>query len=114
MLKHVVIIALALATSAALAQEKARPKNLQPVDEDLLKPPQVKEDPSTEPKVTIKESGKARVEEVRVGGKLKAIRVFPEKGRPYVLVNPDVQGAGERVESPSPGLSVPMWLIYEF
>ncbi len=48
-------------------------------------------DPALEPQVTIIRRDTETVEEVRIGGELKFVRVTPKHGRPYFLV-PDRDG----------------------
>ena len=58
---------------------------------------------------------KARpIEEARVNGQLKWIKVTPRHGRPYFLI-PDAGGTRYvRRDSLDYGLKVPMWLLFEF
>ena len=54
------------------------------------------------------------VEEVRVNGELRYVRVTPRHGRPYYLV-PDVNGATFiRRDSLDSSLKVPMWVLFSF
>jgi hypothetical protein len=67
-----------------------------------------------EPQVTIIRKETETVEEVRVGGVLRYVRVTPRHGRPYYLVP---TGSGQnfmRQDSLGSGLSVPMWLLFSW
>ena len=102
----------------ALAQSQARPvpKGSTPLEEPPP-PPQVKEDPEMEPKVTTRKDGENTVEEFRVKGKLYMIRVTPPHGVPYVLVDNNGSGLfGPPSHSPTDAhnISVPMWVIGTF
>ena len=67
-----------------------------------------------EPQVTIIRKDTETVEEVRVGGMLRYVRVTPRIGRPYYLV-PSSNGQNfTRQDSLGSGLSVPMWLLFSW
>jgi Protein of unknown function (DUF2782) len=67
-----------------------------------------------EPQVTIIRRDTETVEEVRVGGVLRYVRVTPRIGRPYYLV-PTSNGQNfTRQDSLGSGLSVPMWLLFSW
>ena len=67
-----------------------------------------------EPQVTIIRRETETVEEVRVGGLLRYVRVTPRIGRPYYLV-PNSNGQNfTRQDSLGSGLSVPMWLLFSW
>jgi hypothetical protein len=54
------------------------------------------------------------VEEVRIRGELRYIRVTPKGGRPYFLI-PDQNGNTYiRRDSLDPTLKVPMWVLFSF
>lgn len=70
--------------------------------------------PDEEPQVTIIRRDAETVEEVRVGGVLRYVRVTPRHGIPYYLV-PTGNGQGfTRHDSLGSGLSVPMWLLFSW
>jgi len=67
-----------------------------------------------EPQVTIIRKDEETVEEVRVGGALRYVRVTPRHGRPYYLI-PNSNGQSfTRQDSLGGGLSVPMWLLFSW
>ncbi len=77
-------------------------------------PPDVIGDPELEPQVTIVRRDEQVVEEVRVKGELRYMRVTPRHGRPYFLI-PDVNGATFiRRDSLDSSLKVPMWVLFSF
>ncbi len=128
------LLAVSLVTTAlclpALAQQPAPP-----IDQNLARPPGLEPVPdgppdpptgsitsaaeaqarSNDPSITIRQDGKNKVEEYRVHGKLYAIRVTPEIGPPYTLVDPDGNGAFVPASDPA-GVSVhpPRWTLFEF
>jgi hypothetical protein len=95
--------------SAALAQPAPLPPPMPPspppVDAAPLPPP-VASDPDLEPQVTV--------EEVRIGGVLKFVRVTPVTGRPYYLVPNGTGTAFIRRDSLDTGLSVPLWVLFSW
>jgi hypothetical protein len=103
--------ALLVAAGAALAQ--GAPPNLEPLP-DIPPPPEIAADAELEPQVTIIRREGEIVEEVRVGGELRFIRVTPRHGRPYYLI-PDTRGQGfVRRDSLDPGLRVPLWVLFSW
>jgi len=71
-------------------------------------------DPELEPQVTIIQRETETVEEVRVGGQLRYVKVTPRIGLPYFLVP---SGNGQtfiRRDSLETGLSTPMWLLFSW
>lgn len=118
MKKFTLLLMLALSsayTLPALAQstERAKPKDLKPLEE-APPPPQVKEDPTLEPKVTIIKKGSDTVEEYRINGKLYKMRVVPANGPAYFLVDPKGDGNFSPVEGPAPKIAVPTWVLLEW
>ena len=102
--------ALLLAAVMASAQTPPPPK----VDSTPPPPPAFSGDPDLEPQVTIIRRENDVVEEVRVRGELRYVRVTPRTGRPYYLL-PDQNGNTYiRRDSLDPTLKVPMWVLFSF
>jgi hypothetical protein len=77
-------------------------------------PPAVYGEPAVEPQVTITHRDTDTVEEIRVNGELRYVRVTPRGGRPYYLV-PSSNGKNFiRYDSLGSNLSVPMWLLFSW
>jgi len=76
--------------------------------------PDVAGDPDLEPRVTIIRRETETVEEVRVGGELRYVKVTPRIGPPYYLVPRSPGGAFQRFNSLDFGLSTPMWLLFSW
>ena len=55
-------------------------------------PPPVSDDLELEPQVTITKKDGETVEEARVNGKLKWVKVTPRHGRPYYLLPDHIEG----------------------
>jgi hypothetical protein len=71
-------------------------------------------DPELEPQVTIIRRETETVEEVRVNGELRYVKVTPRFGLPYYLVP---SGNGQtflRYDSLDFGLKPPMWLLFSW
>ena len=114
-LRHALGVALFAAAATALAQgaPPPLPSNLEPLPE-IAPPPELAGDPDLEPQITIRKKEGETIEEARVNGHLKWIKVTPAHGRPYFLI-PDAGGVRYvRRDSLDYGLKVPMWLIFEF
>ena len=77
-------------------------------------PPEFMGDPDLEPQVTIIRRDEQVVEEVRIKGELRYVRVTPRHGRPYYLI-PDANGATFiRRDSLDSSLKVPMWVLFSW
>ena len=76
--------------------------------------PDVAADAELEPQVTIIRRETETVEEVRVNGELRYVKVTPRVGLPYYLVP---SGNGQtflRYDSLDFGLKTPMWLLFSW
>ncbi len=103
--------AFALLVMPAAAQTRADAAKVP----DAKPPAMVPLDDTLEPQVTIIKREGATVEEYRINGKLYKIKVTPENGVPYFLVDQRGDGSFMPPETPgTPGLSVPMWVIGHF
>jgi len=98
--------------SIAAFAEKQQPANLEPL------PPPIfaagSEAGADEPEVTITRKTEQTIEEYRVGGRLYMIKVTPEIGPPYYLVDDQGDGKFSRQESLDSGLRPPRWIIKKF
>ena len=120
-LRHALAVALFTAAGLGFAQGPAfaqgatppKPQVLEPLPE-IPPPPDVAGDPDLEPQITIKRKEGETVEEARVNGELKWIKVTPRHGKSYYLI-PDAGGVRYvRRDNLDYGLKVPMWLLFEF
>lgn len=76
-------------------------------------PPKSGDEAIPEPEVTITTQGQERHEEYRIGGRLYMIKVIPQKGPPYYLI--DNEGRGQFTRSDFlPSVMPPMWVIKRF
>ncbi|HVO88389.1 MAG TPA: DUF2782 domain-containing protein [Casimicrobiaceae bacterium] len=127
-----IVIAALLATTAAVAQVPARPDVRPPPPPppiDLTSPPampskaapvppaaagQFSTETEPEPQVTRTQREENVIEEYRVKGELRYIKVTPRHGRPYYLF-PQADGTPYiRRDSLDPALSVPLWALFSW
>lgn len=103
-----------LLAGLVLAQTLAPPPpKLEPLPE-VPPPPGASADEELEPQVTITRRQGETVEEARVNGRLKWVRVTPVHGRSYYLF-PDPSGQFYiRRDSNETGLKVPLWVLFSF
>ncbi len=102
--------AAACSTSVAWAQPAPPPPPL-PAEAAVPSPPPLVTDPDLEPQVTIIRRDTETLEEVRIGGDLKFVKVTPRTGVPYYLV-PDPNGQQFiRRDSLDISIKVPLWVL---
>lgn len=100
----------AFSTSVAWAQPAPPPPPL-PAEASVPPPPPLVTDPELEPQVTIIRRDTETLEEVRIGGELKFVKVTPRTGVPYYLV-PDPNGQQFiRRDSLDISIKVPLWVL---
>jgi hypothetical protein len=105
----------AMLACAAFAQSAPPPPPLPPEGAYRSAPPApLVGDPDLEPQVTIIRRDSETVEEVRIGGELRFVRVTPRHGRPYYLV-PDPNGNQFiRRDSLDTSVKAPMWVLFSW
>ena len=95
--------------------QSGKPADLQPLPAVPPPPPEMQPfDAALVPQVTIIRNEKETREEFRVNGRLYMIKVTPEGGAPFYLV--DHKGDGNFVEANMVGAVVkpPMWVIHSW
>ncbi len=117
-MRHILVpIVAAFAVSLALtaaAQQAPAPPKLEPLPEAPPPPPQIAADPELQPQVTTIQRENETVEEYRVNGRLKMIKVTPRHGHPYYLIANAAKGGFVRYDSLDSGLQVPLWVLFSF
>jgi hypothetical protein len=103
------LVLLMILSWEALAQ--SRPPKLEPLPEPP--PPPAIPGPD-EPRVRIPVQEGDRVEEIRDGGRVVALKVTPPGGTPYYLIDTAGNGNWMRRDSLDSGLAVPMRPIKTF
>ncbi|MDR3157990.1 MAG: DUF2782 domain-containing protein [Zoogloeaceae bacterium] len=81
------------------------PADIRPFD-DSIEEPQVT--------ITIRREERGTVEEYRIGGKLYMLKITPDAGAPYYLVDSDGDGHFETHSPTDSSARVPMWVIGTF
>ncbi|ARU32938.1 hypothetical protein CAP31_11050 [Sulfuriferula sp. AH1] len=109
MRKLIAALVLSLPLFSAAAD---RPADLQALPE-APPPPGVAPDDS-EPQITIKHRGEAKIEEYSVHGRVYMIKVTPSKGKPYYLVDSRGDGQFSRQDNLDSGTRPPMWVIHSW
>jgi hypothetical protein len=110
----IALCALAVATVAYAQPTPPAPAKPPPPSAAPPPLPAVGADPDLEPHVTIIRRETETVEEVRVNGELRYVKVTPRYGLPYYLVP---SGNGQtflRYDSLDFGLKTPMWLLFSW
>ena len=105
-----------LAAPPCIAQAPAPPPLPPPTASTTPPPPplDLANDAELEPQVTIIRRENDVLEEVRIQGELRFVKVTPRNGRPYYLI-PDAGGhAFLRRDSLDISLKVPMWVLFSF
>jgi len=70
---------------------------------------------SAENGVVIQSPGQETINEYRINGKLYMIRITPQKGAPYYLVDADGDGDLEtRTNELAPDFLIPSWVIFSW
>jgi len=98
--------------AAALAFAQQPPK-LEPLPEPPP-PPGLQDPGADEPRIRIAPQSGDRVEEMRENGRVIMLKVTPNHGVPYYLVDTTGNGNWMRRDSLDSGVRVPMWTIRTF
>jgi hypothetical protein len=113
-MKTILIILAFLFFTPVMAEE---PPVLEPLpDEASLPPPTgISDDDQMEPEVTITKRDDAVVHEYRMNGQLYMVKIIPNRGYPYYLMDSDGDGSLEsRYNQIDPNLVVPRWMIFRW
>ena len=105
-----------LATNFAFA---GRPANLQPIPEPPPAPEQLQSGeaiPLGEPQITIYQRGPDLISEYRLNGHLYAVKIIPERGVPYYLIDADGDGhmEGQFFDDLNSRFIVPQWVLHRW
>jgi hypothetical protein len=108
-------VALASAWIVAATAQVAPPPPPPPPGPDYgTRPGSAASDADLEPQVTIIRRETETIEEVRIGGEIKFVKVTPRHGVPYYLV-PDGNGRNfVKRDSLDTSLKVPMWVLFSW
>lgn len=67
-----------------------------------------------EPEVTIMETDKGTIYEYRAGGRLYMVKIVPQKGPPYYLLDTDGDGQLDVQRNDITDISIPQWVLYSW
>ena len=107
------ITGLVCCVPVALAQDAGRvgPSD---VPEPPMLPPQVESGEALEPEVTIIQTDKEIIQEYRVNGRLYMVRITPQAGPPYYLLDLDGDGQLDVEEDDISNISIPQWVLFRW
>jgi hypothetical protein len=115
--RNALLLLATLVAGAAFAQAQPPAPPPPPPGAAQVAPPPLPpdaNDPDLEPQVTIIRRDDNVVEEVRIKGELRFVKVTPRHGRPYYLI-PDAGGNTYiRRDNLDTSLKVPMWVLFSF
>ncbi len=72
------------------------------------------EEAEQQPQVTITDRGQSQVEEYRIGGQLFMLRITPDHGQPYYLIDSNGDGELETRRNPHDDPPVAQWPILKW
>ena len=77
-------------------------------------PAQLASGEALEPEVTIIERGKETLHEYRLNGQLYMVKIVPEAGAPYYLIDSDGDGTLDVYEVGPKNVAVPQWVLFSW
>lgn len=107
------MLAALLGLLANVSAQTAEPANLAPIPEPPAPPERVRSGESLEPDVRIFRRARERVTEYRVNGRVRAIRVEPDVGPVYYLIDKDGDGKLDSRRF-GPDFIVPQWVLFSW
>ena len=108
-----IVFGLCFCASTALAQGGG-PVSPADVPEPPMLPPQVESGEALEPEVTIIETEKDTIQEYRINGRLYMVRITPQAGPPYYLLDLDGDGELDVEENDVSNISIPQWVLFRW
>ena len=108
-----IVFGLCCCVSAALAQDDG-PVIPDDVPEPPMLPPQVESGEALEPEVTIIETDREVIQEYRVNGRLYMVRITPQSGPPYYLLDIDGDGQLDVEEDDISNIAIPQWVLFRW
>lgn len=120
-MKALALALLAMLSLATLAQEPGAPADAPPPPAGaggFLQAPEAVQSPVTgeavEPDITIREEGQQVITEYRVNGMLYMVRIQPQFGPPYYLVDTNGDGMIDPRDSSPFNNNIPQWLLFSW
>ncbi len=97
----------------ALAQDD-RQANPADAPQPPMLPPQVESGEALEPEVTIIQTDREVIQEYRINGRLYMVRITPQAGPPYYLLDIDGDGQLDVEEDDVSNISIPQWVLFRW
>lgn len=92
-----------------------RPPDLAPVPSPPELPEPVESGEPLKPEITIIRKGKQTIQEYRINGQLYMVKIIPDIGPPYYLVDTDGDGNMDvRRSDLMDDIRVPQWVIFSW
>jgi len=101
-MKPLLLASLLLLPAALWAQDPPSPPPVQENADDL------------EPDVTIRQEEAKTIHEYRINGRLYMVKIVPEKGAPYYLLDLDGDGEMDTQEDDPNSVVVPQWVLFRW
>ena len=109
----IIAFGLCCCASTALAQGGGQPDPGE-VPEPPMLPPQVESGEALEPEVTIIETEKEIIQEYRINGRLYMVRITPQAGPPYYLLDLDGDGELDVEQNDVSNINIPQWVLFRW
>lgn len=77
-------------------------------------PPQTQSGEALEPEVSIRTTEKETIEEYRIGGKLYMVKIIPDAGPAYYLIDSNGDGELDVREDEITKSAVPQWVLFSW
>jgi len=112
------VVALLLALGRPTLAEDAPTPAAPAAGGGFLDAPEAVQTPVTgepvEPEVTIRESGNQTIYEYRVRGQLYMVKIQPQFGPPYFLIDTNGDGTLDQRDSSPTNISIPQWVLFSW
>ncbi|WP_457670122.1 DUF2782 domain-containing protein [Thiolapillus sp.] len=101
-MKPMILASLLMLPAVSWAQDAPSPPPVQESQEDL------------EPDVTIRQQDEKTIHEYRINGRLYMVKIVPQKGPPYYLLDLDGDGEMDTQEDDLGNVVVPQWVLFRW
>ncbi|MGR9115808.1 MAG: DUF2782 domain-containing protein [Gammaproteobacteria bacterium] len=109
------LILCSLLAMPALTLAEAPPPDLEAIPEPPDAPMPIESGETMEPDITIIRKGKKTIQEYRINGELYMIKIVPDIGPPYYLIDTDGDGNMDvRGTDLEKGMNIHQWKLLEW
>jgi hypothetical protein len=113
MRKILLTLPLLLGVGMGQAQEPPAGAPGTPLDAPTVTPSPITGE-AVEPEITIIESGDRVIYEYRIRGHLYMIKIQPQIGPPYYLLDTDGDGVLDKQDNSPTNIAIPQWILFEW